>query len=146
MIFVMVLTIGYIGYYGYHIYRDLQTKKSRGTEDDESFDLPLAEEETAIPVSETAGGFQVGTKEQSGTTVSQEPEENQPETVVTVQDTRKAEEKAQKLRDALQEAKVQDELELNDREFAERLQARGKRGELFRDEFPEVKEEKEVTI
>ncbi len=146
MIFVMVLTIGYIAYYGYHIYRDLQSKKIPGTEDEESFDLSLADEEAATPVSETAGGFQVGTKDNDGTAAVQEPEHGGTETVAETQDNRHAEEKARKLQEALYEARVQDELELNEREFAEMLQTRGKRGELFREESLITTPEKEITV
>lgn len=145
MIFVVVLTIGYIAYYGYHIYRDTRSKKSLDTEDEESFDLSLAEEEAATPVSETAGGFQVGEKD-NGTAADQEPEQSGTETVAVTHDNRMAEEKARKLQEALYEAKVQDELELNEREFAEMLQMRGKRGELFREEPMMTTAEKEITV
>ena len=61
LIFVIVLTIGYIIYYGYNISKDLYGKKGEATNTEEVFDMEsLSEEVTATPVREMDGGFSLG--------------------------------------------------------------------------------------
>lgn len=133
MIFVLLLSIAYFIYYGIIIGKDLYGKKSPANSEEEEFDLTSAEEEMTVQVSETDDGFHVG----NAPTEEKLPAPDEPAGPITAgeqaqEPTQNAtEEKAERLRNQMDEADVECEGGLNEFELAELLQKRDKQGVLF---------------
>lgn len=133
MIFVLLLSVAYTIYYGIIIGKDLYGKKSPANPDEEEFDLTSVEEDMTVQVSETDNGFRVGNvPTEQETSVSDEaadPTTTENHTQEPV--TNATEEKAERLRNQMDEADVESEYGVNEFELAELLQKRDKQGILF---------------
>lgn len=147
-IYVVIVTILFAGYYAVTIYKDLRTNKKPEKPAEEVFDISSMREDPAVPVSETAQGFQVGTTE-AGAGNEVVPEDGGNDTEMGKETPGAAEEKAEQISENMEDAGIQDEIALNELEFNEFLLSRNKREVLFRDDMPKPKtgpEPGEITI
>lgn len=106
LIFVIVLTVGYIIYYAYNIIKDLHGKKDTDKATEETFEVGLGDDApTATPVRETATGFSLGEE----TTNVQPDTIPEPTSIPTTTEKEVSQENSdpmQRLQDDLEEADV----------------------------------------
>lgn len=147
LIFVIILTVGYIIYYGVTVFRDLNEQKKVSNPDEESFDLSSMEDDIATPVSETAQGFQVGKTEDEAETA---PEDGERDNDERERKSSALTDKVNKIAENLEEADIESEHGMYESEFAEMLNAdmRVNPGMLFREVIkkPVDKEPEEIRV